>query len=90
MFGARVPVSSLKGHLGHTLAACGALETIASVRMMQESLLIPTRNLENVDPACAQIQHLQERRTAKVGRVLSNNFAFGGLNTCLILSRDHV
>ena len=86
VFGNQTPVSSLKGHFGHSLAACGAIEAIASIRMMQEKTLIPTRNLTSVDPACAQVLHLQEGRPTETKVVLSNNFAFGGMNTSLLLS----
>lgn len=84
--GEGVPVSSLKGHLGHSLAACGALEAIASITMMEKGVLIPTRNLETVDPECDGVDHLREKRAAHPGLVLSNNFAFGGMNTSLLLS----
>ena len=50
VFGEKIPTSSLKGHLGHSLAACGALEAIASIKMIEEGILIPTRNLAEVDP----------------------------------------
>lgn len=87
VFGSLTPVSSLKGHLGHSLAACGAIEAIASVQMMENEVLVPTRNLENPDPACAGVNLLRELKPAKVRRVLSNNFAFGGMNTSLVLSK---
>lgn len=87
VFGGDVPVSSLKGHIGHTLAACGALEVIASVRMMQEDLLIPTRNLDAVSSDCAGVRHLQEPLNRTIRKTLSNNFAFGGMNTSLLVSR---
>lgn len=86
VFGEKIPTSSLKGHLGHSLAACGALEAIASIKMMEEGLLIPTRNLKEVDPQCSGVFHLQEIRHQKVNTVLSNNFAFGGMNTSLLIS----
>jgi 3-oxoacyl-[acyl-carrier-protein] synthase II len=86
VFGAQVPVSSLKGNLGHTLAACGALDLIASVKMIEQGVLIPTRNLEHVDPRCASILHVRERKEVAVRAILSNNFAFGGMNTSLIVS----
>jgi len=88
VLGDQVPVSSLKGHFGHSLAACGAIEAICSVKMMQNEVLIPTRNLENVSPSCSQVLHLQEKRPARTKVVLSNNFAFGGMNTSLLLSRN--
>lgn len=82
----KTPVSSLKAHFGHTLAACGTLEAIASVKMMEQGVLIPTRNLTDIDPACAEAGHVVEKRAAKLGTVLSNNFAFGGMNTSLVIS----
>jgi 3-oxoacyl-[acyl-carrier-protein] synthase II len=84
--GSEVPVSSLKGHLGHSLAACGALEVISCVKMMQNGVLIPTRNLENIDPKCAKIRHLQKIEPLRAKTILSNNFAFGGINSTLVLS----
>jgi 3-oxoacyl-[acyl-carrier-protein] synthase II len=85
--GPSTPVSSLKGHLGHSLAACGALEAIAAIKMIQQQVLIPTRNLDEIDPQCAGITHIQKLRSAPVKTILSNNFAFGGINSSLILSR---
>jgi 3-oxoacyl-[acyl-carrier-protein] synthase II len=86
LFSHKPPVSSLKGHFGHSLAACGAIEAICSVEMMKEGLILPTRNLTEIDPACAEVLHVQEIRPAATNIVLSNNFAFGGMNTCLLLS----
>ena len=86
VFGPQTPVSSLKAHFGHSLAACGALEVIASVQMMEAGVLIPTRNLQNVDPSCSGINHIKEKHSAKISSVLSNNFAFGGMNTSLLIT----
>lgn len=83
--GSQVPVSSLKGHFGHSLAACGAIEVIMSIEMMHRSLLIPTRNLEQPDPECQGINLIQKATEQKVSCVLSNNFAFGGMNTSLVI-----
>jgi 3-oxoacyl-[acyl-carrier-protein] synthase II len=87
VFGNSVPVSGLKGHLGHSLAACGAIEAIACIKMMEKSMLLPTRNLEEIDPSCADIRHVQKIEKAEIRAVLSNNFAFGGMNTSLLLSK---
>ncbi len=89
VFGDKVPVSSLKGHLGHSLAACGTLEVIACVKMMQAQEIIPTRNLSEVDSQCQGLWLLKdgERITKSVKSVMSNNFAFGGMNTSLILRK---
>jgi len=85
IFGERVPVSSMKGFTGHTLAACGAMEAIFSILMMQRGFLAPTLNLDDVDPACGGIRHVQEVQERPIHRVLSNNFAFGGVNTSLMI-----
>ncbi len=87
IFGDSVPVSSLKGHLGHTMAASGALEVAAVGCMMQEGLLLGTNNLENIDPDCAGVNLICEDCTKEVRTVLKNNFAFGGINTALLIRR---
>jgi len=87
LFGNRVPVSSLKGHMGHTLGACGAIETALSIAMLREGWIAPTRNLETVGEGCAPLDYVKgESRTAKLRRVLCNKFAFGGINTSLVFS----
>lgn len=85
-FGEGMATSSLKGHLGHSLAACGAVEAIACIKMMEEQILIPTRNLKTVAADCGPLRHIMDVTPAKIQSVLSNNFAFGGMNTCLLLS----
>jgi 3-oxoacyl-[acyl-carrier-protein] synthase II len=87
VFADDAPVSSLKGHLGHTMAACGALETIASIAMIEKGSLVPTLNLENVDPLCGNIRHVRQIETTDVKTVLKNNFALGGVNTCIVIGR---
>ena len=84
MFGDSVPVSSLKGHLGHTLAASGTLEIIAVLEMMKHGTLIPTRNLEEVDPGCGGLDHVRSLRRCPIRRVLKNCFAFGGINSAML------
>lgn len=86
LFGTKVPVSSLKGHLGHSLAACGTLDVIACVEMMRQGVLIPTRNLQDIDDKCRMVSLLQEQKKVAVRNVLSNNFAFGGMSASVILS----
>ncbi|HMN68166.1 MAG TPA: beta-ketoacyl-[acyl-carrier-protein] synthase family protein [Bdellovibrionales bacterium] len=86
VFGDDVPVSSLKGHLGHSLAACGAIEAIVSIQMMRDSVLVPTRNLERVADDCKGPRLIQANTPVQAKTVLSNNFAFGGINTSLLLS----
>lgn len=80
-----VPVSGLKGYFGHTLGASGALELILSLEMMRAGRLIPTRNLETVDPACEGLHHVKVSETKPVRTVLKNSFGFGGVNTALVI-----
>ena len=87
IFGDRVPVSSLKGNLGHTLGACGAIEAAFTISMLQGGWIAPTRNLECVDPQCAPLDYVMGApRQARLRRVMSNKFAFGGINTSLIFT----
>lgn len=85
VFGGRVPVSSTKGQTGHTMGACGALETIFTVLMMRGGFIAPTRNLERIDPECEGIQQVQTLRESPIRVAVKNNFAFGGVNTTLVL-----
>ena len=88
VFGGNVPISSLKSYMGHTLGACGALEAWISIEMMREGWFAPTINLTQVDPQCAQLDYIMgEGRQLQCEYVMSNNFAFGGINTSLIFKR---
>lgn len=87
-FGRAVPISSLKSYIGHTLGACGAIEAMTTIGCMNEGWLHPTLNLRTVDPACAELDYITgEGRKAEVEYVMSNNFAFGGVNTSLVFRR---
>jgi 3-oxoacyl-[acyl-carrier-protein] synthase II len=85
LFGDTVPTSSLKGHMGHSMAACGGIELIATLKMMEQETMIGTRNLEEVAPECRGVFHLKENLHRKFNLAISNNFAFGGINTSLII-----
>ena len=87
LFGENIAISSLKSYLGHTLGACGALESVFSIMMMNEKLFYPTLNLEEVDPRCAKLNYLQQITELDCDYVMNNNFAFGGINTSLIFKR---
>ncbi|MBI2380649.1 MAG: beta-ketoacyl-ACP synthase [Gammaproteobacteria bacterium] len=88
VFGRRMPISSLKSYMGHTLGACGALEAWMSVEMMRNRWFAPTINLDEVDPNCAELNYIRgEGQVIDTELVMSNNFAFGGINTSLILKR---
>lgn len=88
IFGNKVPISSLKSYMGHTLGACGALESWLAIEMMNQGWFAPTINLDNIDPQCAPLDYIQGAgRDLDVEYVMNNNFAFGGINTSLIFSR---
>ena len=88
LFGKHVPISSLKSYMGHTLGACGALEAWISIEMMREGWFAPTINLDDVDPQCGELDYIRgEGRKLDCDYVMSNNFAFGGINTSLIFKR---
>lgn len=85
VFGEHTAISSLKSYLGHTLGACGAIESWASIMMMKDQWFAPTLNLTERDPACAALNYIcGEARTMQCDYVMNNNFAFGGINTSLI------
>ena len=82
------PISSLKSYFGHTLGACGAIEAWLSIEMMQRSQFIATLNLEQIDQACGDLDYIvNDSRNMHADIIMSNNFAFGGINTSLIFKR---
>ncbi|PAP91438.1 beta-ketoacyl-ACP synthase [Mesorhizobium wenxiniae] len=93
VFGERIgsmPISSNKSMIGHTLSAAGAVEAAFSLMTMRESVIPPTINYDNPDPAIVLDVVPNKKRNAKVGTVLSNSFGFGGQNTCLVMAREPV
>ena len=83
-----VPVSTIKSYTGHTLGACGAIEAIATVEMMRSGWFAPNLNLSEPDPACGENDFIMgEGRSLDVEFAMSNNFAFGGVNTSLVFRR---
>jgi 3-oxoacyl-[acyl-carrier-protein] synthase II len=88
VFGDSIPISSMKSYIGHTLGACGALESLFAVEMMNQGWFAPTINLNNVDDRCAPLDYITGAgRNLEINFVMNNNFAFGGINTSLIFSR---
>lgn len=82
------PISSLKSYFGHTLGACGAIEAWLSIEMMLRSQFIATLNLEEIDALCGDLDYIvQQSRKMNANLIMSNNFAFGGINTSLIFKR---
>ena len=88
IYGDNVPLSSLKSYFGHTLGACGALEAWMSLQMMREGWFAPTLNLNKPDPNCGALDYIMhEARKVDCEFLQSNNFAFGGINTSIIIKR---
>lgn len=81
-----VAISSLKSYFGHALGACGSIEAWVGIQMVREGWLAPTLNLDHLDPRCAELDYVRgQERPADFDTFMSNNFAFGGINTSLIL-----
>ena len=88
VLGSRAPISSQKSYLGHTLGACGAVEAWFTIEMMKDGWHAPTINLDQVDPLCGELDYLTGAgRKLDIEFSMSNNFAFGGVNTSLIFRR---
>lgn len=88
LFGSRVPVSSFKGHVGHTLGACGAIESWWTIEMLNSGWYAPTLNLDNVDARCGELDYIHRAgREFECEYAMKNNFAFGGINTSLLFRR---
>lgn len=88
VFGPHVPVSTVKGHLGHTLGACGAIEAWLAIGMLHRRWYPPTAQLADVDPRCGALDYIKgSGRELLCDTVMSNNFAFGGINTSLIFRK---
>ncbi len=82
------PISSMKSYLGHTLGACGGIEAWWAIEMMRRQWFAPTINLDTPDPACGELDYLVgDGRQIDAEYVMSNNFAFGGINTSIIFRR---
>jgi 3-oxoacyl-[acyl-carrier-protein] synthase II len=88
VFGADSPlVVGLKSYMGHTMGSCGVIETVLGLYMMQEGFVAPTLNLDRIDKRCAHIRHVPELMDQRVETVGIQNFAFGGVNTCLLIRK---
>ena len=88
VFGNNTPCSTQKSYVGHTLGACGALESIWSIQMMNNNWFAPILNLQTPDPECGKLDYIIDTgREIKTNYVMNNNFAFGGINTSLIFKK---
>ena len=86
VFGEKVPFHSLKSYFGHTLGACGAMEAWLAIEMKRGRWFAPTVNQKKIDPRCAPLDYVMNTgRDLDVQYLMSNNFAFGGINTSLII-----
>lgn len=83
----RVPVTSVKGHLGHSLGAAGALEGVVSIKTLLEQTIPPTAGTTEVDPAIDLDVVLGAPLATSVDVILSNSFGFGGHNGSVIFRR---
>jgi 3-oxoacyl-[acyl-carrier-protein] synthase II len=86
VYGSRPWVTGLKSYMGHTMGTCGAIELILSLYMMEQGFLAPTLNLESVDERCAMLRHVQGVTETETRIAAIQNFAFGGVNTCLLIT----
>jgi len=90
LFGEHTAFSSLKGNIGHTLGACGAIESWASIQMMNEGWFSHTLNLDQPADNCPSLDYIVGKgRQLEAEYVMCNNFAFGGINTSLIFKKWH-
>jgi len=90
VFGRRayeIPISSTKSMTGHLLGASGALEALICVKALQDQLIPPTINYEHPDPECDLDYVPNKSRPARLRRIMSNSFGFGGHNATIILSQ---
>jgi len=85
VYGGRPYVTGLKSYMGHTMGTCGGIELILSLYMMEQGFIAPTLNLENVDERCAMLNHVRQVTETKAQVAAIQNFAFGGVNTCLLV-----
>jgi 3-oxoacyl-[acyl-carrier-protein] synthase II len=86
----KIPISSNKSMIGHTLSAAGAIEAAFSLMTMREGVIPPTINYDHPDPAIELDVVPNVKRYADVRAVLSNSFGFGGQNACLVMAREPV
>ncbi len=87
VFGANTPVSSTKSMMGHSLGAAGSIEAVFSILALQQQFLPPNINYHEADPAWQIDIVANAAREAKIQRVLSNSFGFGGTNASIVIEK---
>ena len=85
VYGSRPLVTGLKSYMGHCMGTCGVIELAMLLYMMEREFVAPTLNLDNVDPRCGMLNHVRELVEQPIGIAALENFAFGGVNTCLLI-----
>jgi len=83
---AKIPISSNKSMIGHTITAAGAIEAAFSIKTIETGTIPPTINYKVPDPAIVLDVVPNVARQASVKTVLSNSFGFGGQNACLVIT----
>ncbi|NQW22301.1 MAG: beta-ketoacyl-ACP synthase II [SAR202 cluster bacterium] len=83
----KIPISSTKSMIGHSLGAAGSLDAAACVKTITEGMIHPTVNQEDPDPACDLDYVPNQARAKDVQVALSNAFGFGGQNACLVFRK---
>jgi 3-oxoacyl-[acyl-carrier-protein] synthase II len=83
----KIPISSTKSMIGHSITAAGAIETVAAILIMNKGIIHPTINYETPDPECDLDYVPNIARPAQVNVCLKNSFGLGGENCCLVLKR---
>jgi 3-oxoacyl-[acyl-carrier-protein] synthase II len=87
LFGEKMVTSSIKGNIGHTLGAASAIEAVICIKMMESGYIPPTLHLREQDPSCQVDVIHSEPRKKELTYVMSNAYAFGGINSSIILGR---
>jgi len=87
-YGAQVPFHTLKGHFGHSLGACGGIEAWLAIEMLNAGWIAPIANFKEQDSRCKELDYVGAGgRNVDGEYFVSNNFAFGGVNTSLVFKR---
>ena len=88
IFGHNHPISTLKSYFVHTLGACEVVAALAAIKMMHEGWFNPILNLNHVDPECGDLDYIVgQKRHIDTDLIVTNKFAFGGINTSIVLKR---
>jgi 3-oxoacyl-[acyl-carrier-protein] synthase II len=85
-FGSHVPVSGVKGAIGHSLGAATAIEAAICIMALQNNMIPPTVNLENPDPEF-NINLITSPQRSELNYILNCGYAFGGLNSALLIKK---